>query len=84
MTEAEEALFRAAARKALGLSQDIVMVQNNGQQSEPPDFSVVTFENHPFVAIVLPGSWTATEGIEDRCHAILRQESKALAGQALD
>lgn len=80
MTHEEEALFRQAAREALALDRDVLMVGSD----ELPLFSVVQFDGGPAVAIVIPDSWTEIDGMEERCHGILRQESKALAGLGLD
>lgn len=82
MTLEEETLFRAAARQALELSSDIVIVSAEHPDQAPP-FSLVAFEDH-VVGIIIPESWETEEGAEAACQAILRQESKSLAGQALD
>jgi hypothetical protein len=83
MTAEEEPLFRAAARQALERSNEVVLVAAADPESAPA-FSLVTFENSVTVGIIIPEAWESVEGAEDQCQAILRQESKALAGQALD
>ena len=83
MTNDEEEAFRQTARRALQQSPNIVLVftENPG---EGEIFSLVAFPGRPFVGILIPETWEHEAGIEDRCHAILRQESKALGGLALD
>ncbi len=83
MTDREEAEFRVASREALARSNEIVMVAAEDPERAPA-FSLVTFGNSMTIGIVIPEAWESEEGAEDRCQAILRQESKALAGQDLD
>lgn len=83
MTDVEEAAFRVAAREALTRSNEIVMVAAVDPEIAPP-FSLVSFDNSTTVGIVIPEAWESEEGAEDWCQGILRQESKALAGQDLD
>lgn len=83
MTEVEEAAFRVAAREALGRTDVIVLVAAENP-SDVPAFSLATFDNSRAIGIIVPESWMNEDGAEDRCQAILRQESKALAGQGLD
>jgi hypothetical protein len=80
MTAEEEGLFRQAAREALQQGVDVAMVGAD----DLPLFSVVRFEGSNAVAIVIPEHWHEELEAEAICHAILRQESKALAGQSLD
>lgn len=83
MTAEEEALFRQAARAALAMSRDVLMVGAEGPDPLPV-FTVLKFEEQDAVAIVVPDAWHEMDGMEERCHGILRQESKAMAGQGLD
>ncbi|HMG13069.1 MAG TPA: hypothetical protein VK571_07835 [Gemmatimonadaceae bacterium] len=83
MTADEEASFRQAARAALETGCDVIMVGTEDPDMMPP-FTVARFEGQNAVAIVIPLAWHEAEGMEERCHGILRQESKALAGQGLD
>ena len=89
MTPEEEELFRKAAREALAESVDVLMVARVDGSSTGldfagcPDFSVIRFDAGP-VGILIPGYWATVEDMEARLHGILREESKALAGEALD
>ena len=87
MTAAEEQALRAAARAALALSDEIVVVLQPGDPAErlaPFTVIQVQFKGTPVLGIIVPETWFTEEGAEEACRAILRQESKALAGQALD
>jgi hypothetical protein len=83
VTEEEEALFRQAAREALAASRDVLIVGADDPEAFPL-FSVVRFGAGKPVAIVIPIAWETMDGMEERYQGILRQESKALAGQRLD
>lgn len=83
MTADEEDRFRQATRSALAQSRDILMVAAEDPDKTPP-FTVLAFADSDVSAIVLPEALIIEEGTEERCQAILRQESKALAGEALD
>lgn len=83
MTQEEEDKFRAAARQALQQAKDILMVAAT-EDWNVPCFTIIRFERKDTLGIVVPASWEHQEGMEERCHGILRQENKALSGEALD
>ncbi len=85
MTANEEQALRAAARAALALSDEVVVVSQPGDPDERLEpFTVFRFTGTQMVGIIVPEAWFTEEGTEEACQAILRQESKALAGQAPD
>jgi len=86
MTATEEQALRCAARAALARSSEIVLVGSkscDGQESLEA-FAIIEFNGARALAIVVPEAWFDEEGAEAACQAILRQESKALAGKPLD
>jgi len=84
MTDAEEQAFRQAARGALRDGRSVLIVGAEGEDSAELLFSVIEFPEHSALGIVVPGEWEHEEGMEERCQAILRQESKAIREQPLD
>jgi hypothetical protein len=85
VTSEEEARFRVAARKALAMGGDIAMafVGKIKRSDLPEAFEVVKVDTE-VVALFIPEAWEHEPDAEDRCQAILREEQKALTGQALD
>lgn len=84
MTPEEEDQFRQAARRALTLSNDVALIGAGKENPPIPLFSVVAFAGQTgYLAIIVPEAWESEEHTEC-CHAILRQEGKALGGQQLD
>lgn len=86
MTPAEEQAMRLAARAALARSDEIVLVGSDSLdgQEHLEAFGIIEFNGARTLGIVVPEAWFDQEGAEEACQAILRQESKALAGQLLD
>lgn len=85
MTPEEEDLFRGACRRALQKSDLVVMVLGDPPGTLDP-FALVDFRpaGKDAMGIIIPAHWENQDGIQERCRAILRQESQALAGQALN
>ncbi len=83
MTPEEEGLFRKSSRVALEQGGDIAMVVAN-ETSGLREFMVLVSDTTGGVLIVIPAGWEHEPDAEDRCQAILREEQKALTGQALD
>lgn len=84
ITLEEETGFRDAARRSVAMGRDVVMVSIE-QHDSVPVFSLIEFaEGTQVVGIVVPTHWVSEEGDDDHCQAILRQETKAFVGEALD
>jgi hypothetical protein len=84
MTADEERAFRSLVRETLKRTDEIALVSADQEAGMLEPFTAVAFSGERAWGIIVPAPWATDPAIEAECQAILRQESNALAGQALD